>query len=165
MKRTRLSQLRIIVLSVMLTMLSFVLFLPSVSLADTRKEAEEVSETVFFEDGSYLVTEIIRVDSGSKDSTIKANKTSSYYGNNGVLLWKVVLSGSFSYTGTSSVCTNATCSSFFYDSAWSEKNSSSWYSGNTAYCSATIVRKILGITVYTIPVSISLSCSSTGELS
>lgn len=164
MNRTRLFQFRIIVLSVLLT-LSLILFQPSISLADTIKEAEEVSETVFFEDGSYLVTEIIRVNSDSKDSTIKATKTSSYYGNNGVLLWKVVLSGSFSYTGTSSVCTNATCSSFFYDSAWSEKSSSSWYSGNTAYCSATIVRKILGITVYTIPVSISLSCSSTGELS
>lgn len=125
--------------------------------------SEVTEEVIYLEDGSYITVTIIEQEtraSGTKSGTKKYT-----YNTDGTARWQVVLSGSFSYTGSSATCTSSSCSVNIYDSVWYTVSKSSSKSGNTAYGSATVGRKSLGVTVEKIPVDLSLSCSASGSLS
>jgi len=117
-----------------------------------------------YEDGSYLVEKLVcQMERAS--GKVTGNKISTHYDSGGTMEWEVILTGSFSYTGSSSSCTSASISTTVYDSTWYTVSKNSSKSGNTAYGSATMARKVLGVTVQNFPVSISLSCDADGNLS
>lgn len=128
--------------------------------------AEENTEITYFEDGSYLVKTITTEKSARAASTISGAVDAKYYNASDELRWVVTLSGTFSYTsGVSSSCTSASISATAYGGGWSCSTKNANASGNSAVGSATMIRKVLGIQVDSIPVSLTLSCDKYGNLS
>ena len=128
------------------------------STASTREEIE------YLPDGGYIVT-TIEESANRASGTKSGTKTKSGYDNSGNLDWQIVLKGQFSYTGSSATCTSATITVNIYDDAYHKDSSSATKSGNTARGSATIKRKVLGITISTDTYNLTLSCDSNGNLS
>lgn len=126
--------------------------------------AERESEIIRFEDGSYAIVGIVTNETRASGS-ISANKPYTYYSSNGVAQWKAVLSGSFTYTGSSATCTKSSCSVTVYNSEWYTISKSAGKSGNTATGSFSIGRKLMGVTVETKDITLTLSCDKNGSLS
>ena len=116
------------------------------------------------ENGDYLETTLIIKDLDLKSSTKTGSKTKSYKNSSGVTLWSVTVHGTFSYTGTSSTCTNATRSTSAPGANWSIKSSSAGKSGNTATAHATATYRDGSYTT-DYSMSVSLKCSANGTLS
>lgn len=121
-------------------------------------------DAIYFDDGSYIVISISEVQ-GRAAGTVTGNKTYTYHDSDGATAWKAVLRGTFSYTGSSASCTASNCNITIYDSAWYTISKSATKSGNTATASATMGRKVLGVTVNQVPITINLSCDANGNLS
>lgn len=133
-------------------------FLPICASAADVKE-----EVIYFEDGSYITVTIVEQE--TRASGTKSGSKKYTYTSNGENVWQIVLSGSFSYTGSSATCTSSSCSVNIYDSAWYTISKSASKSGNTAYGTATVGRKLAGVTVDRHTEDLSLSCSASGSLS
>lgn len=121
-------------------------------------------ETIYFEDGSYMTVEIISKGARASGS-VTGSKPYTYYGSDGNAKWKAVITGSFSYSGSSATCTSSSVDVTIYDSSWYTVSKSASKSGNTARASVTIGEKRGGVTVTKVPVSLSLSCGKDGNLS
>lgn len=117
-----------------------------------------------FEDGSYM-TDMLSIQEGRASGTKTGTRTRSYYASDNTLLWQVVLTGKFSYTGSSSSCTSSSVSANIYSSDWYTVSKSASKSGNTASANAVIGEKLLGVTVDKVNVSLTLSCNANGNLS
>jgi len=138
-----------------------------------------ISSTVEFEDDGYYVTEIrsdldlARVDTEINNGLLRAtttktksgSKSITFYNASGVSQWKMTLSGSFTYTGSSSKATSASCSVSIYDSAWSIASKSASYSSNSASATAKMNRKFAGVVTQTESKSLKLTCDKKGTLS
>lgn len=145
------------IISVWLMLVMFALMLPQPVLA-------QETNTIYYRDGSYLEMNIQMAESrtaGTKNGT----KTYVYKNSDGVLQWKAVLSGTFTYTGTASSCTKSSCSVTIYDLDWYEVSKVAGKSGSSATCELTMGYKVFGITTKKIPVSMSLNCDVNGILS
>lgn len=152
MKRRFLSFIFVIVLAV--SMLGIECF------ATDNKNQTEIR---YLEDGSYIIT--IIQETGSRATNTRTGTTiESYYDSDGNLDWRIVLGGTFTYTGTTATCISSNITVNIYDSSYSKVSSSSSKSGNTASGSATISRKVLGVTVATNTYPLSLSCDKDGNL-
>lgn len=125
--------------------------------------AEADEEIIYLEDGSYI--SITVEEHGSRASGTKTGSKTYTYTYDGGTAWKAILSGTFSYTGTSATCTNSGCSVTIYDSAWYTVSKSAGKSGNSATASVTMGRKSLGVTVAKVPISMKLTCDANGNLS
>ena len=135
----------------------------------TFAASEEVVSTKYYSDGSY--TEIVVTEGLSNSAATRGTQTKSgtkgcnFYNANGVRLWRVEITGTFTYTGSTSTCTNVTRATFIYDSAWKVTAQSCSKSGNKATGSFTVKRYTLLIPVQTENVSLTLTCSANGTLS
>ena len=87
-----------------------------------------------------------------------------YKNENNIEQWKITLTGSFTYTGTGSTCTASSCNVTIYNSIWSVASKSATKSGNTAYCSARMVKKYLGATILEKPCNFTLTCDKNGNV-
>ena len=116
--------------------------------------------------------------SQSKDVTFQANSFSSsisttrvasnrkttsktYFLKNksGKVLAKYTLTGTFTYNGSSSTCTKASCSTSVSDSTYSFSQKAAWASGNTAIGSFT-----LSSSKQTLSKTLTLTCSANGNI-
>ena len=121
-------------------------------------------EKILFDDGSYATIEVI--SSGTRVSgTRRGSKTYTFYNSDSVMQWKVTLTGSFTYDGVASVCTDSDISIVMYNSNCYVISQTAGKDGNSARGSATIGRKFLGITVEERYVSLTLTCDGNGNLS
>ena len=125
---------------------------------------EESNVIQYFDNGSYLVETFYIIQSRAADS-VTGKRDQTYYDSNGNADWKVVLTGTFTYTGYSATCTAASCNVTVYDSTWYTISKSASKSGNTAYGSVVMGQKMLGMTVNEVPASLSLQCDADGNLS
>lgn len=134
--------------------------------AGAVNEEKTISTSVeYFDDGSCLVTTITEEIANSRASTKTGNKTTTYKDSDGTALWAYKITGTFSYTGSTSTCTAVSDSYTISNDNWHMSNHSCSKSGNTANGTVTMKRKFLGITTDTITKNISLSCSASGTLS
>lgn len=141
---------------VICSLLVVMLVLCSIPICGNAAEREQ--------ERSYAVVETIT--SGARASgRISGSRPYTYYDSTGVAQWKVVLNGSFTYTGSSATCTSASCSVTIYNSEWYTVSKNASKSGNTATGSFSIGRKALGVTVETKDVTLKLSCDKNGNLS
>lgn len=125
---------------------------------------QDTHEVIYFEDGSYIT--ITLTETGSRASGTKTgSKTYNYADENGNVAWKAVLTGTFTYTGSSATCTASSCNVTIYDSAWYVVSKTASKSGNTAKASIVMGKKLLGITIEKKSAELSLSCSANGTLS
>lgn len=125
---------------------------------------ESEREVVLFEDGSYMVVEIINSNiraSGSKTGS----KQYTYYDSDDVSQWKVVLTGKFTYTGSEATCISSSVSTTIYNSSWYTVSEYAYKSGNKANASVVMGYNLEGVTMSKVPVSLTLSCDADGNLS
>lgn len=144
--------------------LMFTLLLLLPVLIVTSSASETSLDVVHFEDGSYLTIQLIESNMRA-GGTKTANKTYTYTENDGTVAWKAVLNGSFSYTGSSAVCTSSICSVTIYDTAWYQVSKTTSKNGATATAELTMGYKLLGITMKKVPVNMTLTCDPNGNLS
>lgn len=133
---------------------------------NAAQEDKVVSTSIeYFEDGSYAVITITEEINNARANTKTGTKTYTHKSDNGTTLWVYRVTGTYSYTGTSSTCTSVYDSYNIYDTSWKLSSKSCSKSGNTAYGNVTMKLYTLGIATQTITRNLSLSCSATGVLS
>ena len=120
--------------------------------------------TIYFEDGSYLTITVERMQSRTTNY-ITGSRNCVYTGSDGAQKWKVVLTGTFSYTESSATCTSSSSTVTIYDSGWYQMAKTSGKSGATATAEVTMGYKVLGITTKQVPVSLTITCDANGNLS
>lgn len=81
--------------------------------------AQTVRDVEYFDDGSYVVTELtVNTDNPFARTGKSGSKTSTYYGSNNKAYFAVTLTGQFNYTyGSSAKATGASTSVTVYDSS------------------------------------------------
>ncbi len=133
------------------------------SYAPTAQAAAHGDETVYFEDGSYIVTSIEEVSTWDMRTKNYA-KTRIYYDPDGVAEWKIILSGIFEYDGSSSTCTYSFCTVTIYnENKWREVSKTAEKYGSTASCTVTMGELFLGITVSTHVHTLTITCDKDGN--
>ena len=92
------------------------------------------------------------------------SKTYTYRNSNGEEEWRAVLSGLFTYNGTSATCTSSYCDVTITDTAWSVNSKTVGKSGASATAELTMCKKLLGfITTSEKSLSMTLTCSPNGD--
>lgn len=144
--------------SLLCLLLSIILLnMPSYVLANNGIE--------YFEDGSYGITTYeIQVASVLTKGTVSKIKSYTYYDSNDVKQWKVSITGSFSYTGSSATCTSSSTTYTIYDAKWKVTKSQASKSGRTATGEFTVKKYLLGIPTQTVNKTLTLSCSNSGNI-
>lgn len=145
----------------------FLIFILVLGFLPTDVHALDESQNrniITFEDGSYI--EIVIEDySARATNSVNGYKTYTYYDSTDTIEWQAKLSASFSYNGTTSSCTSASCTVTIYDSKWYEISNSTTRSGSTATTQLVMGRKLLGVTVSQLDYTITLTCDKDGNLS
>lgn len=151
---------------VIATLVAFVLILSMfpIQIANASQEPE-LLEIIRYEDGSYLEITLEAAPQTRASGSLTKTKNYTFTNSNGVAEWKISLTGSFTYTGTTSTCTAASCNVTIYQSNWSAASKSASKSGNTAYGTARILRKYLGVTVSDKTYNLTLTCDKNGNVS
>lgn len=152
-----------------MTMRRFLSFILSVvlllSMAGTVFASEtSTTEIIYLEDGSYLVIETVQSMARSANTTSGFTRI-THVAESGETRWRAILTGTFTYDGTSATCTEATVTTYVYADNWYEVSKSSVKSGDTATGSVTMGRTVLGITVAKETYNMTLTCSPNGTLS
>lgn len=124
----------------------------------------EILDVIEYEDGSYLEISIQSLQTRASGSLTKT-KNYTYHNGDGASAWKISLTGSFTYTGTSATCTASSCNVTIYDSKWSIVSKSASKSGNTAYGTATLSRNLLGVSIDKKTCNLTLTCDKNGNVS
>lgn len=135
-----------------------------VSVFPLAGNAAEKVETVYFDDGSFMTIEVNYTPVRATWS-VTGNKQYTYYNSYSEAQWKVVLTGTYTYNGSTSSCTASSVDVTIYDSNWYTISKSTGKSGNNATASVTMGQKAGGLTVVRVPVSLNLSCDANGNLS
>lgn len=147
-------------------LLAFVLLLSGLPTQIAHASAgEELLEVISYADGSYLEITLETLPQARALGSITKAKNYIFNSTEGVPQWKITLTGSFTYTGTGSTCTASNCNVTIYNSIWSVASKSATKSGNTAYCSARMVKKYLGATILEKPCNFTLTCDKNGNVS
>lgn len=135
-----------------------------VCIPATATAAERTDSVLYMDDGSYFIVET--VEYGMRASGTKTGKKSyTYYDSDNVSQWNATLTGKFTYTGSSATCTSSSVDVTIYDSSWVVAYKLAGKSGNKATASITMSDKLAGVTIISVPVSLSLSCDANGNLS
>ena len=127
-------------------------------------EPTEKTNSIYFEDGSYI-TIILEEITTRASGTKTAKKICNYTASDGTLCWEAVLTGSFTYTGTTATCTASDCDVTVYESAYYVVSNTPTKNGSTASVALTMGRKFLGITIEKKNYNWSITCDKNGNLS
>lgn len=138
-----------------------------VSLASVSHAAETSSEVEYFADGSYLVTSVEEQAVMPLASTVKGQKTSTYYSASNVAQWYVRVTGTFTCGDGYAKCTGSSVSTKIYNTdSWEITHKSSTYYRNQASASVTVNQlRSNGSVVQTMYRTVTLTCSADGTFS
>lgn len=128
----------------------------------SAQEGEKVliSRTVeYLEDGSYYVDEVYETNPMLR-STKSGSKASYYVSGSGTTIYSVIVTGTFSYNGSTSSATNSTATVRIYVPNATPNGKSAYTSGSTAYATGSVICE--GITLRR---TVSISCDKNGNLS
>lgn len=152
------------IIAVLLAVVMMLGVCPISALASENVTTE--TDVEYFEDGSYMVTEMTTSTiSTFAAKTVSKTKSAHYYDSNDNKEWTVSLSATFSYTGSSATCTGATTSHTIYNDAWKVTSAVPSKSGNKATGTFTVKKYVLGIPVKTVNKTLTITCSNTGVCS
>ena len=126
--------------------------------------ADSPTETIRLENGDYieLTVQTLPVRAAMNRS---GTKSCSYRNSDGTLAWKAILHGSFTYNGSTSSCTSASCTVSVYNDDWSLVSKSAVKNGNAAEATVVMGYKVLGVAAEKITRQLTLSCDKNGNLS
>lgn len=133
--------------------------------AKEMKNIEAVNVEEVYEDGSYIESAIIS-DSNilSRALGVSGKKTYSYKSSSGKLIWRAILTGNFTYSGTSAKCKTASISVDVVNKNWKVKEKRSQVSGASAVGLITMGKYVDGSNVYTMKKTLKLTCTENGKL-
>jgi hypothetical protein len=152
-------KLKIVILMLLL------LYIPisNVNALENAQQNTYIEKT--FDDGSYIEITIEYDDLYTRSTTTKS-KTATYKSENGTSLWSVTVKGTFTYDGSTSICTSSSVSTNNYSTSWKLSNAKSWKSGITANASVTAKQYHQdGTVLRTINKTVKLTCDKNGNLS
>lgn len=147
---------------IMIATLLLLTMLPVSSFAAAKPVSSE--HIIYLEDGSYITVELTQLDCRAS-GTKRGSKTYTHRSSSGEENWSAVLSGIFTYTGSSATCTAASCDVTITDTAWHVVSKTASPSGNSALGELTMGRKFLGITIDKETISMRITCDANGNLS
>ena len=140
------------------------------SAVNDTPTGEIICTTVeILDDGTILET-VIYVENSTASTyatkTVSGSKTTTGKNEDGEILWKFTLNGTFTVnTGVSATCTAASYSTSNLASGWSLDSASTSKTGNKAKADFVFKHKVLFVTTQTVEKSLTLTCSSDGTLS
>lgn len=138
------------------------LFVPAnVQAAEATKQAEEV---IYLDNGYYITVELTEIESRATN-TKSGSKTYICRDSSGSEEWRIVLSGTFTYTGSSSTCTDSRCVVTVTDTDWYLISKSAGKSGSSATATVTMGRKFMGVQLEEETTNLTLTCDKNGKLS
>ena len=151
------------IFSVVLILLSF----PKISYADEYNTIyQEDGHIEYYSDGSYSITRIETSEvSVLATSTVTKTKYIDHFGSDDEKEWRITVTGTFNYTGSSATCTNSKVSYKIYDSSWKVTSATASKSGRVATGDFTLKRYTLGIPTKTVNETLTITCSNTGVCS
>ena len=126
--------------------------------------SKTIQNVIHFESGDYLEVSIPKVVSKQR-GTITGQVNYYFKNSDGVVRWTATLTGTFTYNGSTSYCTAASCVTSVQSGNWSETYNHAYPSGNTAAADITMVRKVLFVVVQTETAHLTLTCDANGHLS
>lgn len=144
-------------------LLTFGIVFPCAAAAEIVPVDKE-AEILALADGGYIAItreEYIALAANTKSGSATYTRNS----NSGSTLWIATLTGTFTYNGVTSTCTDADLVISISDNSYYTVSQSVNKSGNTATASFTIGYKVLGVTYKTESYTITLSCDKNGNLS
>lgn len=137
---------------------------PNTAFASEKVVTDSYIE--YFEDGSYIVTELTESTITTfAAKTVSNSKSSHYYESNNSKAWTVTLNATFSYTGSSATCTKATTSNTIYNDAWKVTSAVASKSGNKGTGAFTVKKYAIGIPIKTMNRTVTITCSNSGVCS
>lgn len=136
------------------------LFVPGNAYAASK--GYENCEIVYYDDGSYMVIETTYIDTRAT-STRVGYRTYTWYSAFNNEEWIATLSATFEYDKTTAVCLSSNCDVEIIDTNWRLESKSASKSGATATAQVTMQHKLLGITINTETIDLSLTCSPNGD--
>lgn len=153
-----------------IALLLWVTVFQTTTLSAYAKNSEKVvSETIeYFEDGSSMTITVIEESPITRGTSYNTSGTKRCVmkNNSGKEICSFTIQGIFSVnSGSSAICTAASCSFSITDNAWEIDSTSSYCSGNQAIGDATFIRKLLSIIIDSKSCHVVLSCDSEGNLS
>lgn len=122
------------------------------------------TNVIFYENGCYLTIELSSMRTRT-DGYRTGNKAYTYHAADGTVEWKAVLTGSFTYTGSSAVCTASSMEVTIYNSAWYIYNKSTSKTASMALGYLEMGYKVLGVTLKRTPIDMVITCDPNGNLS
>ena len=99
-----------------------------------------------------------------KTSTKTGRRVYSYESSSGKLLWTITITGTFSYTGSSSKCTKSEISTTCPASNWKLSEKKAYTSGSSAKATASFKQYKKDVYLQTITRTVTLSCNKSGKL-
>lgn len=137
-------------------------------------EKSDIKETAYnYDDGSYLIVRVEEINSNQSlfatASTKTFSKTTTYYNSSDVAQCSLTVIASFSIvSGKSVTCTGVSYETSSFDDNWSvenvstsRNNSSNSQSSGTA--SGDFIKRVLGVKINTVDVSVTVSCDYNGN--
>ncbi|MDE5974852.1 MAG: hypothetical protein K2G73_09335 [Eubacterium sp.] len=152
------------IISLLSVILMIAVLCPNTALANDEIVTDSYIE--YFDDGSYIVTRITESTITTfAAKTVSKSKSADYYESDNTKAWTVTLNATFSYTGSSATCTNATTSSKIYNDKWKVTSAVPSKSGNKATGTFTVKKYALGLPIKTVNKTLTITCSNTGVCS
>lgn len=121
----------------------------------------QINDTYYF----GTIIEEYSEQSTRATSTKTASKTVTVKNSSNVALWSVKVTGTFTFNGSSSSCTNASVTTAVYDKNWKIASKSASKSGNSAIATAKGNCYLDGSYISSLTKTAKLTCNATGKLS
>lgn len=125
---------RIMAISLVAVLFVSVIFCLPVAAVENVKTETTIQ---YLENGDYIETIITEYESNARVAIKSGTKTKNYKNSAGEIMWSVTVHGTFTYNGSTSLCTSAGHSTTAPGSMWSIKSVSSRRSGYSAIADAT----------------------------
>ena len=148
-----------ILLSILAIFIFMNLFTATATVASEQKQNNQI---INYDDGSYLIIEIDNSTTNNIQNrsiiTKTSTKTATKYDNKDEVVWVYSLHATFEIEiGRSAVCTSATYSVDIYDDSWKFSDGEAYTLNNIGYGKGKFKLKVLGITIQTVEIDLSLS--------
>lgn len=137
--------------------LSFMMCLSAINMVKANNETNRQDDEIYVE---YTIEEL----PSSRSSYRKSGKKTASVKSGSTVLWTVTVTGTFEYTGSTSICTASSVTTTCPATNWKITSKSASKSGATASAKATASRYNNGSVVETKTQSVFLVCGSDGTL-
>ena len=147
-------------IKILSALLIVVILLPCNAFAANTAECDR--QIIYYEDGSYMLIETKYIDTRATSTRVGYRSYTRYSATNQIQ-WVATLSATFEYDKSTAVCLSSNCDVEITNTNWHLVSKSASKSGATATAQVTMQHKLLGITINTETIDLSLTCSPNGD--